>query len=423
MSFSYQVQHASLEWDAQGLPFAADYQDVYYSRHDPLGESTHVFLQGNRLDERFAALVDEPFIVAELGFGAGLNFLNTCRLWCMTAPERATLHYVACELHPLRRDDLQRLHARFVELAPYARALHAALPEPCSGVHQLQLRIGTRCIVLSLYYGPAARLPDYLAAVPGLQVDAWFLDGFAPATNPAMWAPDLLRQLLPFCHDKTTLSSYSVAGHVRRALAEAGFACEKRPGFAGKRHMLHARVPGAPMHIGRRREADASICVVGAGLAGCSTAYALAERGWRVLVLEAAAVASGASGNPQGVLHFKPALVDAPENRFNLHAYLHAAGAYRQLALPQEIWSPCGMLQLAHDHRLQKRFARLAREGLYPATLLQLLDAVAASRLASVPVAHGALYFPASGWLNPAALCAWYLQHPGITLHLSLIHI
>lgn len=417
MSFSYQVQHASLEWDAQGLPFAAGYQDVYYSRHDPLGESSHVFLQGNRLPERFAALVDEPFIVVELGFGAGLNFLNTCRQWCHSAPETATLHYVACELHPLRTDDLRRLHAQFPELDAYAWVLQAWLPKPCSGVHQLQLRFGSHRVVLSLYYGPAAELPACLAAVPGLQVDAWYLDGFAPACNPGMWAGDLFRALAPFCHADSTLSSYSVAGHVRRALGDAGFACEKLPGFAGKRHMLRATLPGAPPRSSARRKPEDVICVVGAGLAGCSTARLLAERGWRVLVLEAAPdVAAGASGNPQGVLHFKPATVDAADNRFNLHAYLHAAREYASLGLPPDVWSPCGMLQLAHDARLQKRFTRLASGMLYPPGIFEVLDARQASSLAGLALQQGALYLPDSGWLSPAALCRWYLQHPGIAV-------
>ena len=34
-----------------------------------------------------------------------------------------------------------------------------------------------------------------------------------------------------------TLATYTAAGHVRRALAEAGFAVERRPGFGRKRHM------------------------------------------------------------------------------------------------------------------------------------------------------------------------------------------
>src|SRR5690554_2835487 len=106
MSFSYKVQHAQLQWDAQGLPYAPDFEDVYYSRNDALGESSHVFLEGSKLPARFSSLKTKQFLIAELGFGAGLNFLNTCRLWCEQAPASATLHYIACELYPLRLSDL-----------------------------------------------------------------------------------------------------------------------------------------------------------------------------------------------------------------------------------------------------------------------------------------------------------------------------
>lgn len=418
MNASYAIQHASLEWDAQGLPFAADYQDVYYSRHDPLGESSHVFVRGNRLCERFAALGSgEDFVIAELGFGAGLNFLNTCRHWCETAPEGATLHFVSCELHPFRREDLERLHAHFPELQVFASALREALPLPCSGLHQLQLRLGPHRVVLSLLYGPAAELPDYLATVPGLLLDAVFLDGFAPSANPGMWAGELFRSLVPFCHAGTTLSTYSVAGSVRRALQDAGFAFEKLPGFAGKRHMLRATLPAAPARMEAVRWKREQVVVVGAGLAGCSTARALADAGWQVVVLEAAAApASAASGNPRGVLHFKPATVDSPDNRFNLHAWLYALREYRRLKLPDTLWSPCGMLQLAHDAKMHKRFARLAVSDLYPPGIFEVIDAQRATAIAGVTLQQAALHFPGSGWLDPGALCRWYLAHPGITL-------
>lgn len=417
MNSSYAIQHASLEWDAQGLPFASDYQDVYYSRHDPLGESSHVFVQGNRLPERFAALAaGEDFVIAELGFGAGLNFLNTCRHWCASAPAGASLHYVSCELHPFRRDDLARLHAHFPELQDFAAVLREALPLPCTGLHQLRLHFGAHRVVLSLLYGPAAELPRCLATVPGLQLDAVFLDGFAPSANPGMWADELFRSLAPFCHADTTLSTYSVAGAVRRALQGAGFAFEKLPGFAGKRHMLRATLPDAPVRSASRKRTG-EVVVLGAGLAGCSTARALAEAGWQVLVLEAAAApAAAASGNPRGVLHLKPATVDSPDNRFNLHAWLYALREYRRLALPDGLWSPTGMLQLAHDARMQKRFARLAASNLYPPGIFEVIDQERASAVAGVPLSQPALHFPGSGWLNPAALCRWYLSHPGITL-------
>ncbi|MGH8249368.1 MAG: NAD(P)/FAD-dependent oxidoreductase [Steroidobacteraceae bacterium] len=49
-------------------------------------------------------------------------------------------------------------------------------------------------------------------------------------------------------------------------------------------------------------DVDADVCVVGAGIAGCSTALHLAERGYRVVLLEAERVGFGASGRSGGQL-------------------------------------------------------------------------------------------------------------------------
>src|SRR5262249_62412751 len=47
---------------------------------------------------------------------------------------------------------------------------------------------------------------------------------------------------------------------------------------------------------------DVEVCVVGAGLAGLTTAYELARRGWSVAVVEARQAAWNASGRNTGVV-------------------------------------------------------------------------------------------------------------------------
>ncbi len=47
-------------------------------------------------------------------------------------------------------------------------------------------------------------------------------------------------------------------------------------------------------------DVDADVCVIGAGIAGCATALELAERGYRVVLLEAERVGAGASGRSGG---------------------------------------------------------------------------------------------------------------------------
>jgi tRNA U34 5-methylaminomethyl-2-thiouridine-forming methyltransferase MnmC len=67
--------------------------------------------------------------------------------------------------------------------------------------------------------------------------DAWFLDGFAPARNPEMWEPALLRAVCERTAPGGTVATYSAAGAVRRTLAGAGLSVVRVQGFDTKRHM------------------------------------------------------------------------------------------------------------------------------------------------------------------------------------------
>ena len=414
------LTNANLLWDADGLPHSVDYDDIYYSKADALGESTHVFIHGNDLPARFARLQHQHFVVGELGFGSGLNFLNCCQQWCDSAPPAATLHYLACELHPFTLTDMQRLLTRFPQLARYRDALLQLYPDHTAGVHQLVLRLPQHRICLTLLFGDAnSMLANYGQQFP-FSVDAWFLDGFSPRLNPQLWHAGLMQRLAQLSHAGTTVASYSVAGGLRSALKDAGFVCEKRKGFAGtgftsKRHMLAAVLPGLPL---LPQPANRSVCIIGGGLSGCSTAYALAETGWQVTVLErSGTLAPAGSGNLQGVLHCKPGAADSVDNQFNLHAYLFAQRHYAALQPLGLEWHQCGMLHVGVDAEQLRRFERIGNSGRFDQQIMQQVDAAQASALAGIELSRACLYFPLSGWLSPSALCQFYSQHAAITVH------
>ena len=77
-----------------------------------------------------------------------------------------------------------------------------------------------------------------LPAWPDAQIDAWFLDGFAPAKNPQMWSDAVLAQVARTSRPGATLATYTSAGHVRRGLQAAGFMVQRVPGHGRKREML-----------------------------------------------------------------------------------------------------------------------------------------------------------------------------------------
>ncbi|MED5432618.1 MAG: amino acid oxidase, partial [Pseudomonadota bacterium] len=148
------IQPASVDWQ-DNTPVATAYDDPYFSRQDGMAESRYVFLEGNRLPDRFAALSPgDLFVVGETGFGTGLNCLLAAQLFLQTAPSQAHLHLVSVEKHPLTLDDMRTALAHWPELALLSRALLAEYPPATPGQHRLKLHPN---ISLTLLYGEAER--------------------------------------------------------------------------------------------------------------------------------------------------------------------------------------------------------------------------------------------------------------------------
>lgn len=394
-----------LDWQ-DGQPVSRRYGDVYFSRAGGLDETRHVFLDGNRLPQRFAALAPGPaFVIGETGFGTGLNFLCAWELFDQTAPRGAQLHFVSTEIEPLSAADLDAALSLWPRLARYRVQLLAQYRSPSGGWHRFSFAQGR--VRLTLLVGDARRT---LAALQG-DADAWFLDGFAPAKNPELWEEGLLRAIAAHSRAGATAASYSCAGSVRRGLAAAGFRVWKAAGFGSKREMLcaqtdagsRARLPSGTRHA----------IVIGAGLAGCAAADSLAQRGWRVTLIERSGeVASVASGNPQGILYARLSAHGTPLSRLVLAGYQHTLRMLRaRLPCDGEAWSDCPVLQLAFDMDEAARQRAVLNLG-WPEELLRGVDAAQASEAAGMPLDRGALLFPGGGWVHPPALCRALVSHP-----------
>ena len=412
------TQQASLEWDEQGQPLSSQFADVYFSNENALAETRYVFLANNQLPERFAALTaDQQLVIGETGFGTGLNFLCAWQLFEQHAVTGARLHFVSVEKYPLNKADLQRALALWPELAPYAEQLLAQYVALHPGFQRLIFADGR--IVLTLLIGDALELFGQLDA----KVDAWFLDGFAPAKNPDMWTPELFAELARLSHASTTLGTFTSTGYVRRRLNEAGFKMKRVPGLGKKWEVLKGGFIGTaetaekpwfarpPQPAGAR-----TALVIGAGLAGCDTAASLAQRGWKVTLLERhGAIAQEASGNPQGVLYLKLSAHHTTLSRLIVSGYGYTRRLLKQLHKGTD-WDNCGVLQLAFDAKEAQRQAQLATA--FPADLLTNLDRSAAEAKAGIILPAGGLFYPDAGWVHPPALCALLSQQPNIQLQL-----
>jgi len=403
---------ARLAFAPDGTPVSEDFGDIYHSADGGPGQAQHVFLHGNGLPERWRGR--RSFTILENGFGSGLNFLATWAAWRADPQRPEKLHYLATELHPFQADDLARLHALWPELGFLAAALRNAWPMLMPGFHRLEFAAGR--VVLTLLLGDAETSLRKLRA----SVDAFYLDGFDPNKNPQMWSASLLRRCAQLATRNATFATWCVAGQVRRALSEAGFVPEKRPGFGRKRQMLAGKLIDRPgQKSPAPTTADRHAVVIGAGLAGCAIAERLAARGWRVDLLDRHAAPAGeASGNLAGIVRPLLSRDDNLASRLNRACFLHLGRSWQRL--DQAGFPPRrkldGILQIARDdaHASEQR-AWLASSG-FPENFAGFLDQTAASEKLGAETARGGCWFPDGGWANPPSLCRSWLSAGGANI-------
>jgi len=383
---------ARLARDENGTAYSPEFGDVYHSSHGGLAQARHVFLGGNGLPARWAGRAS--FTIVETGFGIGLNFVATWDAWRADPARAGRLHFVSVENRPFARDELAAALAPFPEVDTLARALAAVWPPALAGFHRLHFDGGR--VILTLLLGDARELLPQLEA----KADALYLDGFAPAKNPELWTPELVRELARLAPPGATLATWTVAGGVRAALAGAGFRVDKRAGFAAKREML-AGIREGTAATGARRAARRAV-VVGAGLAGTLCAERLASRDWEVDLVEASA-----ERTPPAVGLVRPIanLRDALNAQLSRSAFLYASQHFRALEHDgyHLVWNRCGVLQLAQDAEEAVRFEAIARSQEYPAEFLAFVDAARAREIAGREVRGAGWWFPGGAVLSPAS--------------------
>lgn len=422
------VEHAQLNWNDQGTPVSRAFDDVYFSNDNGLEETRYVFLNGNHIPVRFAEHSRDLFIVAESGFGTGLNFLTLWQAFddFCTAHPHATLkrlHFISCEKFPLTQTDLVAAHAHWPELAPWAEQLQQQWPQALPGCQRLLFNGGK--VTLDLWLGDINALINTFDDSLNAQVDAWFLDGFAPAKNPEMWTPELFAAMARLARPGGTLATFTAAGFVRRGLQEAGFTVAKRKGFGHKREMLTGvmeqtiDLPHSQPWYARPAASSQDVALVGGGVASAVLALALLRRGWNVsLYCADAAPALGASGNRQGALYPLLNQHDPALATFFPAAFTFARRLYDQLPVMFEHdWS--GVLQLGWDSKSAEKIAQMLNMGL-PHDIAYGVDQAQAQQLAGVDMPSGGIFYPQGGWLSPSQLTnnlLEYAQTLGLRVH------
>ena len=410
------ISPARVVFDPDGTPRSSVYGDVYHARAGAWGQARSVFLQGNGLPQRWRGR--DRFVILETGFGLGLNFLATWQAWAEDPQAQGQLWFISIERHPVLLDDARRALSIYQGTALQDKAQALLAVWPAAWPDGFRARFANDRVVLQVLHADVgAALRDW-----PLQADAVYLDGFSPRLNPQMWSPPVFKALARRVAPGCTAATWSTAQAVRQGLVQAGFAVERRAGFAGKRHCLQAQLVRTPPRVrdaariikGANKQ---PVVIIGAGLAGAACAQALSAAGVACLVLDRAAEpAQGASGNPAGLFHG----VLHPED--GAHARLLRAAAW----IAQKHYVPLvesgripgqalGLVRTEPGGQAASMQALAHALGL-PAEFVQVLTPQQWSSLLGLPqpLAHPAWFYPGGGWIDPGAWVREALTQPGV---------
>lgn len=408
------IDTADLDWqivDGIDIPVSKQFGDVYFSKDNGLLETRHVFLNGNDLDSRLAQLPAYGyFCVGETGFGTGLNILALWQLWQQVRPNNHShLHAISVEKFPLKKEDLIRALNAWPELKPLSDALISQYPAAIAGCHRLNFP--DERFSIDLWLGDAHDVFPSMAKTT--QVNAWFLDGFAPSCNPDMWEDKVLNNIVRLSDVGTSFASFSVAGVLKRGLKQHGIHITRPRGFGHKREMLKgiweqaaadtvSPEPDSTQKKTLKPSQARKIAVIGAGIAGLTSAWAFASRGHQITLFDQTAPLSGGSGNPLALLNPKLCPIEQSHQHLMTLAWQHALKHYSKF----KAFRPIQVNQLA----LKDSESLLGLADAYPAGILKKVDA----QTADIDSVYPSLQLLHAGAVSPHQLRDEILLHPRI---------
>ncbi|OUS12105.1 hypothetical protein A9Q89_06830 [Gammaproteobacteria bacterium 53_120_T64] len=411
----------------------------------------------NKLPQRWQALdpqANHTFVIGETDFAGGHNFLAAAELWLEHAPATATLHFIALDPAPLSQSDLQHVLQQYALQASspghtLARELIDNYPALSPGFHRLFFSEQRICLTLIFIDTDApedqglAQLrssPHPATTLQSFSVDAWFL------AHPVHDA--LLQHIKHLSDTDTTVVSVKTDELSQQQLQAIGFDLQQanlterhqdllygqwqpsitqqqstftKPSPPRRQRKTAQQIPwylSATPHLSPSRHA----AIIGGGIAACTTAAALAQRGWRVTVYERhSCLANEGSGNPQGIIYPKLSPQSSPLSRINLSAIQFASRYYQRFwhnsSQQRQYGQQCGVLVLPESEKETAAFTAIANNFKHQTDFIQQLDTIAIENIAGLAIdAATGLYYPQLGWINPPKVCQALLDHP-------LIHI
>lgn len=351
--------------------FSLDFDDIYFDKKDALNERKFVY------SEAFEFTQNESFVIGELGFGIGLNFFLTLKRFLNLKKRPKRLFYVSLEGFYIAENELREIYKKLGFYEEFGEILERFLhfyPRMKDGIYRFYFGD----IFLDLVFGDAQKSLKEL----DFKADVWFLDGFNPAKNEALFCSQTLREIARLCKFGAQIFSFSSASFFQKSLQENDFEIKKIKGFK-KREMVKAFYRGrgefsdiegyfsrpnfsenssTNSSINSPTNSTKKIAIIGAGIAAATLAFELNLRGFKVSVFEKESeLGRGASGNESGILSALILKKSSVLGEFSEFIFYEASRFYHQILGLK----PSGVMEFAHTEQIKERFLEQGENPLF----------------------------------------------------------
>ena len=425
---------ASLSFQQDGSPYSEQFNDIYFDSESGYQQSEEIFIHSNDISARLMA-AKKTFTIAETGFGTGLNLLLTLQAYQkiqqdyeqynnlaviqgLAQKKLAKLNFISVEKYPLSKAQLVKSLHTLPQLHTFAELLIEQYPDidkiknantESGSKTEFQASFFAGQVNLTVIFDDAAESFATLNAGRSGIVNAWYLDGFSPTKNPDMWSEQLFTQIGRLSKPQASITTFTVAGFVKRHLQRVGFRVEKKSYSGNKKQILLGIFQQNPKsnrgyQLRPIITKPQHVSIIGGGIASACAALALTKQGIKVTIYcKDNSLAQGASSNAIGALY--PLLHQQADDisLFYQQAFWRAKSVYNNV-IEQGFTFPhqwCGLLEVAYKESLVERQQKFNELATWPKDLIHAVDASEASELANVDLTYGGLFMPNAGWLSP----------------------
>ena len=202
------------------------YNAHYHSTAGAIIESDFVYIKSG-LDFFIESTQEKSVSVLEIGFGSGLNAINTYRY---AIEHEVFVEYIGVEKYPVSLEVVQQLNfLNFFSIEDKEKVFIE--------MHQ---SIENKNLNFSEFFNFKKRFQDFSSINSLNQYDVIYFDAFAPNDQPELWTENLFSKMYASLKPNGVLVTYCAQGHARRAMQAAGFSVKRIPGPPSKRHITRA---------------------------------------------------------------------------------------------------------------------------------------------------------------------------------------